>query len=49
MKKRERKREKVLGNKIGKCEAIGTVEIIGKGHQRELVMGTVEIIHVRVV
>ena len=41
-----------MENKIGKRKAMATVDIIGKRHQRELVMGTVEMImmvHGRVV
>ena len=52
MKKRKKERETLMENKIGKRKAMATVDIIGKRHQRELVMGTVEMImmvHVRVV
>ena len=52
MKKRKKEREKLIENKIGKRKVMTTVEIIGKRHQRELVMGTVEMImmvHGRVV
>ena len=44
----KRKRGRVLGKKKGKCKTMGTVETIGKAHQREPVMGTIKMVIVEI-